>query len=84
MMGLHKVEYIDLPVTSASGRDLAEQEGEESHPDIQDRGYCVRIELKSDEQLKRVEVLYPRIAALEELNIAFVTYLKEEKHPHFK
>lgn len=83
-MELHKVENIDFLVTSASRRDLAEHEREEDHPNIQDRVDYVRIEFKSNEQLKSVGVLYHRITTLEELKNIFVTYLKEEKHQLLK
>ena len=81
MMQKHEVEYINLTLSSQERRDLMDMEDDEDHPDVQDRGDCVRIGFKADdEQLKRAAASNPRTASLEELKIAFVTYLKEEKH----
>ena len=79
MMDKHNVEYIDLPISNITRQELAAKEGDIEHPDIQDRGECVRLEFVADDQKKRAGAAHPRIGTLEELKIAFVAYLKEEK-----
>ena len=48
------LEYIDVPMTSEPRCQLAQLEGDEEHPDVQDRGDCVRIEFIPEEQKKSV------------------------------
>ena len=79
LMVKHNVEYVDLPMTSTGRSELAEKEGDEDHPDVQDRGDCVQIGFVSDEQKNRASARNPRIATLEELKVAFITYLRDNK-----
>ena len=78
LMVSKNVEYIDVPITNEPRRQLAELEVDEEHPDVQDRGDCVRIEFISGEQKKRASATNPRICTIEELIIAFVHYLKDQ------
>lgn len=79
LMVKYDVEYLDLSISNDERRKLAEKEGHVDHQDVQDRGDCVRIEFINDEQSKRASLSNPRVGTLEELKIAFVTYLKSEK-----
>ena len=79
MMEKLKVEYIDLPITTFARDVLAKMEGDLEFPDIQDRGECVRLEFVAEEQKKRAGAAHPQIGTLDELKMAFITYLKEEK-----
>ena len=77
-MVLHGVEHIDLPMTTPERYALAQTE-EEGVDFPQDRGDCVRIDFNAAEQRMRSSATKPRSTSLEELRIAFVTYLKEFK-----
>ena len=65
------VEYIDLPINEERLR-LSDNDS-----DVEDRGMHIRVPFDSEEQRERAGVSKPRIANLEELKVAFVTYLKE-------
>jgi transposase len=71
MMAGHSVEYIDLPLTDKR-MELVEDE-------VEDRGNCIRIQFDPEEQKKRAGARDPRIANGEELKVAFVNYLRDNK-----
>ena len=75
LIAKHKVEYVDLPITSDSRLELANLE--EDDENVQNRGEVVRIIFCKDEQLQRAGVNKPRVGTLEELKVSFVHYLKE-------
>jgi len=77
LMVHHGVEYIDLPYTYETRESLAATEGD--NEEVQDRGDCVRIFFHPEEQLQRASSTKARVATLEELKVAFVTFCKEEK-----
>ena len=78
---MHKygVDYIDLPLTNEDRMNLLDLEDDPNHPDVQDRGNCVRISFKKSEQSERSSKSCPRIASLQELKLSYVTWLKENK-----
>ena len=78
---MHKygVDYIDLPLTNEDRMNLLDLEDDPNHPDVQDRGNCVRISFKKSEQSERSSKSRPRIASLQELKLSYVTWLKENK-----
>ena len=49
LMVTYDVEYVDLPMILTRRHELVEKEGDEDHPDGQDRGDCMCIEFVSDE-----------------------------------
>jgi tRNA(Ile)-lysidine synthase TilS/MesJ len=67
----HSVEYIDWPLTDKR-MDLVWDE-------VEDRRDCIRIHFDPEEQNKRAGARYRRIANVEELKVAFVNYLRENK-----
>ena len=73
------VDYLDLPLISEERFELIGLDGDDDHPDVQDRGNCVRIAFNKYEQVERSSRSRPRIASLEELKIAYVTWLKEHR-----
>ena len=50
MAGEHGVEYVDLPLTNNGRLDLAGLDGDETHPDVQDKGDHVRVNFLIEEQ----------------------------------
>ena len=75
LMVEHKVEYIDLPLTTTNRCDLCDLKEEEDN--VQDRGDAVRIGFLEEEQLGMAGVNKPRVATLQELKVAFVTDRKK-------
>lgn len=73
MMQKYNVEYLDLPLSNDERLQLANNEED----GVEDRGEFVRVPFFLEEQQQRASATKPRIANLDELKIAFVTYLKE-------
>ena len=48
----HGVDYIKLPLANDGRHSLVLLDENENHPDIQDRGDCVRVRFSAEEQLK--------------------------------
>ena len=78
-MEKYGVDYIDLPLTNDERFKLLDLEDDPAHPDVQDRGKCVRIVFEKSEQTERSSKSCPGIASLQELKISYVTWLKENK-----
>ena len=60
----HGADYIDLHLVNDEHHSLSLLDENENHPDIQDRGDCVRVRFSAEEQLKRAGALHPRVATL--------------------
>jgi transposase len=71
MMVEHSVEYIDLPLTGKRMELVGDK--------VEDRGDCIRIQFDPEEQNKRARARDPRIANGEELKVALVNYLRDNK-----
>ena len=78
MMAEYNTQYIDLPLTTDKREDLADAAGHLPNDD-QDMGDSVRIPFVPEEQKQTARASTPRVATLEELKVAFVSYLKVEK-----
>ena len=63
-MQKHEVEYIDLPITTDSRNDLLDLEDDPHHPDAQNIGDVVRINLLVEEQTERAGVKKPRVGSI--------------------
>jgi hypothetical protein len=74
MMVEHKVETIDLPINNKRMELLDTDDSE-----TEDRGECIWIPFCPDEQLLRAGVGHPRVANVDELMVAFVEYLRDNK-----
>jgi hypothetical protein len=74
MMVEHEVETIDLPINEKRMELLDTNDYE-----MEDRGNCIRIPFCPDEQLLRAGVGHPRVANVDELKVAFVEYLRDNK-----
>ena len=57
LMQKHKVEYIDLPITTDSRNYLLDLEKNPDHPDVQNRGDVVRIYFLIEEQIERADIV---------------------------
>ena len=66
MMTEHEVEYLDLPLTD---QRIALAATEEDDDDIHDRGDCVRIPFKADEQSQTAGISKPMIGSLKEIKL---------------
>ena len=78
-MAKYDVDYLDLPLISEERFELIGLDGDDDHPDVQDRGNCVCIVFNKNKELERSSRSRPRIVSLEELKIAYVMWLEENR-----
>jgi transposase len=74
MMVEYEVEYIDLPLTE-NRFEYANDDSDE----IEDRGDCLRIPFDPEQQKQTAGQSKPLVANTQELKVAFVSYLKENR-----
>ena len=77
MMVQYSVDYIDLPLVTDEREDLAITAGKECVPGVQDIGDAVRVAFNAEEQMQTANLWKPRVGNLDELKIAFATWLQE-------
>jgi hypothetical protein len=70
----HNVEYVDLPLT-----DFRLEFANDDSNDIEDRGDCIRIPFDPEQQKQTASQSRPLVGNTHDLNVSFVTYLKENK-----
>ena len=75
LMQEYEVETIDLPITTEERKELANC----GLDGVENLGECVRIKFDADEQKQTSRRQIPSIANLDELKLAFVTWLKDNK-----
>ena len=77
LMQKHEVEYIDLPLNDLRWDYLQEHQDGEEH--FEDHGDCIWIPFDLEEQKQMASQSRPLIGNVQELKIALLTYLKEER-----
>jgi transposase len=74
MMTKYEVDYLDLPLTESRFEFINEEDER-----IEDRGDCIRISFDPEEQQQTASQSKPFVANTQELKVAFVTFLKENR-----
>lgn len=74
MMEQDNVEWIELPLTDSRVEHL-----EDAPDDVDDRGDCIQVPFDKDEQAQTAGSNRPRVASVQELKVAHVSYLKKVK-----
>ena len=72
LIAKHKVEYVNLPITSDVRLEPADLEDDDEN--VQNRGEVLIIMFCKEEQLQRAGLKKTRVGTLEELKVSFFHY----------